>query len=544
MKASLRLGALTLIVVLTFSATRSVAQIAPDATAYPVAEKSVAALQADLTSGNVTSEALVRAYLARIAAIDASGPTLRSVIALNAHATADARARDAERRAGKVRGPLHGIPILIKDNIESSDGTATTAGSDALARNYAVRDAPVVRRLRAAGAIVLGKTNLSEWANIRSSHSISGWSSVGGLVKNPYALDRNACGSSSGTGAAIAASLAAVGVGTETDGSVTCPASTNGLVGLKPTVGLVSRARIVPISHSQDTAGPMGRSVADVATLLDAMAGSDPADSATKAADFHKSHYASALLGATLAGKRLGVLRYATGSSPALDAVFARALVVLRAHGARIVELKAFRPAAALADAETTILMTELKVDLGAYLATTPRSVRTRSLADVIAFNNAHPRELGLFGEDFFEHAEATAGLGSSAYQKARKIAQSLAGPRGIDRLIAGKKLDALVAPSYGPGWRTDVVAGDNSSGAVASLPAVAGYPHLTVPMGYVRSMPVGISFIAGAWTEARLLALGAAYERAARARHAPTYAPSIESLPAIHTLLEPPTKR
>jgi len=536
----MRLAAVTTIIV-TLSATRGAAQTAPSPP-YAVEEKSVSALQADLVRGTVTSESLVRAYLARIAAIDASGPTLRSVIALSPRALEDARARDAERRAGTIRGPLHGIPILIKDNIESADGTATTAGSDALAHNIPVHDAPVVRRLRAAGAIVLGKTNLSEWANIRSSHSISGWSSVGGLVKNPYALDRNACGSSSGTGAAIAASLAAVGVGTETDGSVTCPASTNGLVGLKPTVGLISRSRIVPISHSQDTAGPMGRSVADIAMLLDAMSGSDPADVATKTADAHKGHYALALSRATLAGKRLGVLRYATGSSPAVDAVFARALTVLRAHGARIVELKVYRPSPALGDAETTILQAELKVDLGAYLATTPPAVRTRSLADVIAFNRTHPRELGLFGQDFFEKSQATTGLQSSAYRKARALSRRLTGPLGIDRLIADNKLDALVAPSYGPGWRTDVVDGDNASGAVSSLPAVAGYPHLTVPMGYVRSLPVGISFIAGAWTEARLLALGAAYERAAPVRHAPAYAASVDSAPAIRTLLEPKT--
>ncbi|GAC1310801.1 MAG: amidase [Vulcanimicrobiaceae bacterium] len=543
-KTSLRLAALSVTFISIVAAGRSGAETASPSAGYAVEEKSVAALQSDLAAGNVTSEALVRAYLARIAALDASGPTLRSVIALNPHALSDARALDSERGSGKIRGPLHGIPILLKDNIEASDGTATTAGSDALAANVAVHDAPVVRRLRAAGAIVLGKTNLSEWANIRSSHSISGWSSVGGLVKNPYALDRNACGSSSGTGAAIAASLAAVGVGTETDGSVTCPASTNGLVGLKPTVGLVSRARIVPISHSQDTAGPMGRSVNDVATLLDAMAGSDPADSATRSADARKGRYQRALRGATLAGKRLGVLRYATGSSPALDAVFARALAVLRAHGARIVELTAYKPSPALGDAETTVLMTELKVDLDAYLASTPRTVKTRSLADVIAFDRTHPRETALFGQDFFQKAQKTTGLQASAYVKARRLARTLTGPRGIDKLIAGTKLDALIAPSYGPGWRTDVVDGDNSSGAVSSLPAVAGYPHLTVPMGYVTSMPVGISFIAGAWTEARLLALGAAYERAAHARHAPTYAQSVERTPAIRTLLDPAPQR
>ena len=536
----MRFAALTIIVVSLCSAAGSIAQTRPAAEAYAVEEKSVATLQADLEKGNVTSETLVRAYLARIAAIDASGPTLRSVIALNPHALDEARARDAERRLGKTRGSLHGIPILLKDNIESADGTPTTAGSDALAKNRAIRDAPIVRRLRAAGAIVLGKTNLSEWANIRSSHSISGWSSIGGLVKNPYALDRNACGSSSGTGAAIAASLAAVGVGTETDGSVTCPASMNGLVGLKPTVGLVSRSRIVPISHSQDTAGPMGRSVTDVATLLDAMAGSDPADPATLDADVHKTPYRAALRGATLAGKRLGVLHFLTGNSPAVDAVFARSLATLRKSGAHVIEIVDFRPSRALGNAENTVLLTELKVDLGTYLASTPKAVRTRSLADVIAFDRAHPRELRLFGQDTFEEAQKTNGLRSSAYLRARAITRSLAGPRGIDKLIREYKLDALIGPSYGPAWRTDVVDGDNASGGASSLPAIAGYPHLTVPMGYVNSLPIGLSFIGGAWTEARLLQLGFAFERASHARHAPTYASSVESTPTNQLLLQP----
>jgi amidase len=507
---------------------------------YAVTEKSVAALETDLASGRVTSEALVRAYLARIAAIDASGPSLRSVIATNPHALDDARASDAARRAGTSHGGLAGIPVLVKDNIETSDGTATTAGSLALANNVAHRDAPLVKRLRAAGAIVLGKTNLSEWANIRSSHSISGWSAVGGLVKNPYALDRNACGSSSGTGSAIAASLAAVGVGTETDGSVTCPASMNGLVGLKPTVGLISRTHVVPISHTQDTPGPMGRSVADVAALLTGIAGSDPADVATLQADAHLHDYVSAARDGSLAGKRLGVLRYATGGSPDVDALFARAIAALKTHGATIVELKTFKPDRRLGDAEDTVLFTELKADLNAYLTTTPTTVEARTLGALIAFNRAHPRELALFGQDEFEKANLLEGLKNPAYRKARALAHRLAGPAGIDALVKTNKLDALIAPSYGPAWRTDVVAGDNSSGSVASLPAVAGYPHLTVPMGYVRTMPVGISFVGPAWSEATLLGLGAAYERATTLRHAPTYAESVETTPGIAPLLAP----
>ena len=514
---------------------------AASAASYSVEEKSIAQLQADLARGAVSSQALVRAYLTRIAAIDRSGPALHSIIAVNPHALADARALDAERRAGNVRGPLHGIPVLIKDNIESDDGTATTAGSDALARNVTLRDAPLVKRLKAAGAIILGKTNLSEWANIRSTHSISGWSSVGGLVKNPYALDRNACGSSAGTGASIAASLAAVGVGTETDGSITCPSALNGLVGLKPTVGLVSRTRVVPISHTQDTPGPMGRSVADVATLLQGLAGSDPADVATKDADAHKKNYLAALKGASLKGKRLGLLSFASHTGyPREDAVFANAVALLKAQGATVIVLKDFKPDSKLGDYEDTVLATELKTDLNAYLATTPMTVKSRTLADLIAFNKSHPRELSLFGQEYFNRAQKLGGLDDPKYIKAHDEAKRLAGAEGIDKLISENNLDALISPSYGPAYRTDVVTGDHSSGDSSSLPAVAGYPHLTVPMGYVMGLPVGISFIGRAWTEDRLLAIGAAYERATHVRHAPTYEGSVETSPAIAPYLAP----
>jgi amidase len=512
----------------------------PSSAGYDINEKSVAVLQADLASGRVTAEDLTAAYLARIKAIDSSGVSLRSVIALNPRAMDEARAVDANRRAGKVGGPLDGIPVLIKDNIESDDGTATTAGSEALLSNVTHRNAPLVQRLRDAGAIILGKTNLSEWANIRSSHSISGWSAVGGLVKNPYALDRNACGSSSGTGAAVAASLAAVGIGTETDGSVTCPAAMNGLVGLKPTVGLVPRTYIVPISHSQDTAGPMGRTVADVAALLNVIAGTDPRDAATKSADKYKRDYVTQLSSASLKGKRLGVLRFATGFSPAVDAVFERAVALLKEQGAQIVELKSFKPDARLGDAEQTVLLSELKVDLNAYLASTPPDVKSRTLRDVIAFNRAHPRELSLFGQDQFEKADATKGLDDPTYTKAHQLSLRLTRTAGIDKLVVDNNLDALIAPSYGAAWRTDVVDGDNDSGSVSSLPAVAGYPHLTVPMGYVTGLPVGISFIGRAWTEQQLLNVGAAYERASHVRHAPEFTPSVETSEPVSPLLAP----
>ena len=512
-------------------------------TPYTVEEKSVAQLQADLRSGRVSAEELVRLYLARIEAVDASGPALRSVIALNPHALDDARRSDAERKAGKLRGPLHGIPVLIKDNIETDDGTATTAGSLALAANVTLRDAPVVARLKAAGAIIIGKTNLSEWANIRSSHSISGWSGIGGLVKNPYALDRSACGSSSGTGAAIAASLAAVGVGTETDGSVVCPSSINGLVGLKPTLGLVSRTHVVPISHSQDTPGPMGRSVADVAALLTAMAGSDPADAATNPADAHKRDYSEALAGATLRGKRLGVLRFATGNLAAVDALFDKAIATLKAQGAVIVELKKYKPNPKMGDLEFAVLMTELKADLNAYLATTPPTVKTRTLAEVIAFNKATPRELALFDQDLFEQAQRTKGLTTAAYRKARATSLRLAGAEGIDKLMTDNKLDALIAPGDGPGSRIDVVTGDHFVGGVSSLPAIAGYPHLTVPMGYVDGLPIGLNFVGRAWSEDHLLALGFAYEQTTHARHAPTYEPSVETTERFSHLFAPDRK-
>jgi amidase len=507
---------------------------------YPVAEKSVAELQAEMTAGKVTSVQLVEAYLARIEAIDRSGPALRSVIAVNPKALDQARALDVERRAGRVRGPLHGIPVLVKDNIETDDGTPTTAGSLALKDNVTQRDAPAIRRLKDAGAVILGKTNLSEWANIRSSHPISGWSGVGGLVRNAYVLDRNACGSSSGTGAAIAASLAAAGVGTETDGSVTCPAAFGALAGLKPTVGLISRAHVVPISHSQDTPGPMGRGVEDVALLLTAMAGSDPADPATAEADAHKTDYAAALHGATLKGVRLGVLSFATGLTPREDALFDQAVALMRAEGAEIVELKAYKPPEALGDEELAVLLTELKADLNAYLATTPTAVKTRTLADVIAFNRADPRELSLFGQELFEQAQATKGLDDPAYLKARADSLRQAGAEGIDKLLADDHLDALIAPSYGPAYRIDVVTGDHDTGSSSSLPAIAGYPHLTVPMGQVRGLPVGISFIGPAWSEAKILAIGYAYEQASKARRPPQYLPTLETAPEVEAAFAP----
>ncbi|MES1199400.1 MAG: amidase [Pseudomonadota bacterium] len=464
-------------------------------------------------------------------AIDQSGPKLNSIIALNPDALAEARVLDRERKAGHVRGPLHGIPILVKDNIETADNMPTTAGSLALAQNATHRDAPVIARLRAAGAIILGKTNLSEWANIRSSASTSGWSAVGGLTRNPYALDRNACGSSSGSGAAAAASLAAAAVGTETDGSVTCPSAINGLVGIKPTVGLVSRTYVVPISHSQDTPGPMGRSVADVAALLNVMAGTDPADAATARADAHRADYAAALNANALQGKRIGVLRFEAGFSPAVDARFADAINQLKAAGATVVEIAHEPPGVndeAVGKDEGAVLMTELRADLNTYLATAPQAVRSRTLADLIAFNKATPAEMVLFGQDEFEKAEATKGLADPAYVQARDRARRTA-QNALDRMLRENNVDALIAPTLGPAWTTDIINGDHfTGGSSTTLPAVAGYPHLTVPMGQVAGLPVGLSFIGTAWSESRLLAFGYAYEQRAHARTPPTYPASV----------------
>jgi amidase len=512
------------------------------APAYDVEERSIAQLQADLSSGVVTSEQLVQAYLDRIAAIDDAGPNLNSVLSLNPNALAEARALDAERAAGRVRGPLHGIPILLKDNIESADPIPTTAGSLALAHNITNRDAPLVARLREAGAVILGKTNLSEWANIRSSDSTSGWSAVGGLTRNPYALDRNPCGSSSGSGAAAAASLAAATIGTETDGSIVCPAAVNGLVGVKPTVGLVSRTHIVPISHSQDTAGPMARTVADAAAILTAIAGSDPSDPATAEADAHRQDYVAALDADALRGRRIGVARFMAGFHDGVDERFEAALDELREAGAELVEIDAAPPGLdALGRDELIILLAELKADLNAYLASTPDTVTTRTLEHVIAFNDATPAETVLFGQDLFERAQATQGISDPAYVTAQARAARQAG-QAIDAMLREHRVEALVAPTLGPAWTTDVVNGDHYiGGGASSLPAISGYPHVTVSMGLVQGLPVGLSFIGEAWSEAELLSFAFAYETQAQARIPPTYARSVDDTEPIAAALRQP---
>ncbi|MFI4965659.1 MAG: amidase [Caulobacterales bacterium] len=496
--------------------------------------------QAAMQAGTLTSEALVRDYLARIAALDKAGPRLNSVIALNPHALADARRLDAERRAGHVRGPLHGIPVLLKDNIES-DGMATTAGSLALKGNVTGRDAPIVRRLTDAGAVILGKANLSEWANFRSTRSISGWTPVGGLVRNPYSLDRTACGSSAGSGAAVAAGLVTLAVGTETDGSVTCPAASNGVVGLKPTLGLVSRTDIVPISPEQDTPGPMTRSVADAAALLGAMAGSDPADPWTRDADAHKADYLAGLRPDALRGVRIGVLRMTAGRSLQTDAVFEDALTALRRAGAVLVEVKGPDGAAmnAIGADEGEALRVEFKAALNAYLADLPSTVKARTLDELIAFDAHEPRETPLFGQEIFEQAAKAPPITDPAYLRRRADARRLA-REALDRMLADNKVEALVGPSTGPATIVDPVDGSRSLGSYSTLPAVSGYPHLTVPMGNVSGLPVNISFLGPAWSDARLLALGYAFEQATHARANPTFLPNIGLRPEFARAYDP----
>jgi amidase len=436
--------------------------------------------------------------------------------------TAHAVLRWNDATAAPMRGPLAGMPILLKDNIETAD-MPTTAGSLALENNAPGRDAPLVARLRAGGAVIVGKTNLSEWANIRSSDSISGWSAVGGQTLNPYDPARTPCGSSSGSGAAVALGLVPVAIGTETDGSITCPASVNGVVGFKPTVGLVSRTHIVPISHSQDTAGPMAATVRDAARVLTVIAGSDPADPATAEADARKVDYAAALDAGALRGACIGVMRFLPGYSPQTRAVFEQNLQALRDAGAVLVDLTEGPDRRAIGAAEIRVLLYELKHDLNAYLASTdPAQVKTRTLADVIAFNAVVPRETALFGQDLFEQAEATKGLDDPDYVEARALSLRLAGVEGIDRLMRDNAVVALVAPTTSRAWTNDPKDEDDMQGSASQLAAVAGYPHLTVPMGFDQGMPVGLSFIGGKWQDARILSLGYAFEQATQARRPP----------------------
>ncbi len=496
------------------------------APAVDVAELSAFEARNRMDVGTLTARALTEAYLARIAGIDKAGPSLNSVIELNPAALADAERLDAERKAGKVRGPMHGIPVLLKDNIDAV-GMTNSAGSLALADNKPAADAFLVARLRDAGAVILGKTNLSEWANFRSTRSTSGWSSRGGQTKNPYVLDRNPCGSSAGTGTSIAASLAGVGVGTETDGSILCPASVAGLVGLKPTVGLVSRSGIIPISITQDTAGPMTRTVADAAMLLTAMAGVDAQDPAGTAATGHTSDYLKALDANALTGKRFGVLRQAMGYHPDVDAAMTRAIATLTAAGATVVDVQV-PTYNRWSNPEFEVLLYEFKDGLNTYLAKSTSA--QKSLEALIAWNTANAEKaMPFFGQELFEQAQAKGPLTDAAYLRAKAAAKQLAGRDGLLATLDGQKLDALIAPAMAPAWPTDHVLGDHFVGAGYGMAAVAGTPSLTVPMGDVRGLPLGLAFMGRAYSEAALLGYGYAFEQKTKARKAPTFRPTLD---------------
>ena len=491
-----------------------------------VIEADAATLQALMQSGKTTSLAIVRAYLTRIRALDKSGPRINSVIELNPDAISIARVRDRERKAGKIRGPLHGIPILIKDNIATMDAMQTTAGSLALVGAKAPRDAFIVTRLREAGAVILGKTNLSEWANFRSTRSTSGWSSRGGLTKNPYALDRNTSGSSSGSGAAMAASLATLAVGTETDGSIVSPANVNGIVGFKPTRGLVSRDGIVPIAHSQDTAGPMTRTVADAALLLTVLAATDTRDIATKDASAKAVDYTKFLDRDGLKGKRIGVVKSQFGGRNDLaSAVVEKALDVLKAQGATLIDVPELPNASQYGQSEYDVMLYEFKADMAAYLAEFAPNLPIKSLADIMAFNEKHrDRVMPYFAQEHLARAAAKGGLDSKEYLAALANNLKFSREEGIDKALLDNKLDALVAPSGSPAWLTDFIRGDNSGGGFSSPAAVAGYPHMTVPAGFAGGLPCGISFVGTAWSEPKLIAMAYAFEQASKHRRQPKY--------------------
>jgi amidase len=494
----------------------------------------VAAAQEAIAAGRLTSRALTEHYLMRIRTLDADGPRVNSVIEVNPDALTLADASDADRAAGRTHGPLHGMPILLKDNIDTGDRMSTTAGSLALADHRARRDAGVVQRLRAAGVVILGKTNLSEWANFRSSHSSSGWSGRGGQTRNPHVLDRTPCGSSSGSGAGVAADFCIAAVGTETDGSVVCPASINGIVGLKPTVGLVSRAGIIPISVSQDTAGPMARTVRDAALLLNGMIGRDAADSATRGVPLSApTNYARNLDENALRGMRIGVARNYFGFDTRVDALMEDAIRVLRDRGAVIVENANVPTSDKYSADEFEVLLYEFKAGLNAYLDALPALMPVHSLAELILWNERHaPQELQWFGQELFMQAQKKGSLASSAYRRAREKCVRLSRKEGIDLALRRARLDLLIGPTGGPGWSIDLVTGDHFGGGVSTAPAVAGYPHLTVPAGRVAGLPVGLSFFGTAWSEPTLLRAGYAYEQATNHRVRPAFAATIPSSP------------
>ena len=499
----------------------------PAPAAFDLEEATVQTLLQDQQSGRRTARQIAEQYLARIQALDRSGPSLNSIIELNPDALTIADELDTQRRTSGLRGPLHGIPVVIKDNIDTADRMSTTAGSLALEGSIAARDAFIVGRLRAAGAVILGKTSLSEWANFRSMHSTSGWSGRGGLVRNPFALDRSACGSSSGTGAAVAANLATIGVGTETDGSILCPSAVMSLVGIKPTVGLVSRSGIIPIAHSQDTAGPMARTVEDAAILLEVLAAPDSRDSATTDGSRPgRVDYRASLDPDGLRGARIGVARAKLfGYSDVADRIVNAAIERMKPLGAVIVDPADIPNTGTYDDSELEVLLYEFKADLDAYLGALGPAAKVHSLADVIAFNDANrAREMPYFGQELMLEAQKKGPLTDKAYREALARNARLSRKEGIDAVMDRLHLDALVAPTLSPPWTIDLVNGDHFVGSSTTPAAVSGYPSITVPAGYAFGLPVGLSFIGGRWSEAQLIKYAYAYERASTHRRPPTF--------------------
>ncbi|HKO97595.1 MAG TPA: amidase [Pyrinomonadaceae bacterium] len=498
----------------------------PKPPAFDLEEMTISELQQGMASGKFTARSLVKKYIDRIEDVDKDGPKINSVIELNPEATAIAESLDRERREKGPRGPLHGIPILIKDNIDTADRMKTTAGSLALLDSKPHRDAFVVKKLREAGVVILGKTNLSEWANFRSTNSSSGWSARGGQTKNPYVLSRNPCGSSSGSGAAPAANLCAAAIGTETDGSVVCPSSANSLVGIKPTVGLISRAGIIPISHSQDTAGPMARTVKDAAILLGALVGVDSGDAETRRAQGKSlADYTQFLDNDGLKGARLGIARKHFGFNDAVDKLMNDRIADLKRLGAVIIDPADIPTTGKFDESELEVLLYEFKADLNAYLAQAGGTIPVRSLKDLIAFNEKNrEREMPFFGQELFIRAQAKGPLSSPKYRAALRKNHLLTRDQGIDFVMRKFRLDALVAPTGGPAWPTDWINGDHFKGGYSSTSAVAGYPHITVPAGYAFGLPVGISFFGGAWSEPKLIKFAYAFEQATKARRPPKF--------------------
>jgi amidase len=505
----------------TANAARALASTTPTS-----AELSLADIAASFAEGHLTSVELTALYLARIEAVNTRGPNLRAVLETNPRALEIAAALDAERKAGKIKGPLHGVPVLIKDNIETSDPMMTTAGSLALDGWYAPEDSPLIAHLRAAGAVILGKTNMSEWANFRSTHSVSGWSGRGGQCRNPYALNRTPSGSSSGSAAATAANLCAVAVGSETDGSIVSPSSVNGLVGIKPTVGLISRRGIVPISHSQDTAGPIARSVRDAAVMLGVMSGSDPKDPASLAAAGHfEGDYLRYLDAAGLRGARLGIARNFFADSAPMTRFLDQQVAILKAAGAVIIDPADLVLPDPIGDAELQVLLYEFKADLNTYFSRLPAKFPVHTLADLIRFNDAHASdELPVFDQELLRMADAKGGLGEAAYLDARKACLEATRAQGIDKLIADHQLDAIVTLTGGPAGLIDSINGDYTTGGCSTPAAIAGYPHITVPAGLRLGLPVGLSFFGAAFSEGKLLRLASGFEHVAQARVGPQF--------------------